>query len=203
MDYHGITMKGPFWVENQNINSFSSEDEGKLRYPGGADMHLYYGSSTRWTKLNKDGYGEIPQNAKILVYKDTAITGYTLIGSVDDELIYITKGSANGGEVGGSLKIGSTWTQPNHLHPEPIHIHSIGSHSHSFSGTTSIALSSLRNDKSGKPLTEWQNHSHSISFSTDISIGNTADNVAQNTGNSAPANSWRPLGMNYTIQNRT
>ena len=79
----------------------------------------------------------IPSGEIILFEKDTVVLGYTLLTSLDDDLVYITKGSAAGGETGGTAKTGSTWTQPVHAHiitPDgSVHTHAIaddGSHDH-------------------------------------------------------------------------
>jgi len=44
----------------------------------------------------------VPKNEIILFEKDTVVLGYTLLSDVDDEVIYITKGSAAGGTAGGT-----------------------------------------------------------------------------------------------------
>jgi hypothetical protein len=198
MDYHGIKMKGPFFAEDANVASFSPEDEGKLRYKSGS---LYFGSSTKWNKLNTTD-SEIPSNYQILILSNVAISGYILITTMDDELVYITKGFSAGGEYGGNAKIGSTWTQPNHSHSEANHIHSIGSHIHTFSGTTDIAISINRCDNDGHQNSEWQNHSHGISFTALASSDNTGLSSSNFTGLASTVNTWRPLGRNFTIQQR-
>ena len=44
------------------------------------------------------------------------MVGYSIVTTIDDELVYITKGSGAGGDIGGVQRAGSTWTQPNHSH---------------------------------------------------------------------------------------
>jgi len=60
---------------------------------------------------------------KTLFYQDTAPAGWTINNTLNDKLVYITKGSAAGGEKGGSAHSTGVWTQPTHTH-------SIGSHKH-------------------------------------------------------------------------
>jgi len=76
-------------------------------------------------------YNDVPSGSIILFEADTAIVGYSLLADQDDMLVYITKGSAAGGEAGGTLKSGGTWTQPNHSHvinTEASHTHTTNSH---------------------------------------------------------------------------
>lgn len=79
----------------------------------------------------------IPSGEVILFESDVAVLGYSLLTSIDDELVYITKGSAAGGDAGGSTKTSSTWTQPAHSHSISLdgsaHTHVVfgdGSHNH-------------------------------------------------------------------------
>jgi len=95
------------------------------QYPHGPDAHNFP--------------PDIPSGSIILFEADTAVTGYTLLTDVDDELVYITKGSAAGGEMGGIDRTDSSWTQPVHAHiitPDgSVHTHVIaddGSHNHKW-----------------------------------------------------------------------
>jgi hypothetical protein len=176
----------------------------------------------------------IPSTAIILFESDTTITGYTLLTSIDDEVVYITKGSGAGGEAGGSAKSGSTWTQPVHAHiitPDgSVHTHVIvndGSHEHMWkhnpSGTTeytwgaggstiNLTTSSgtpgqgiLINADNGEILDNTNfytdndgNHDHSGLTEP----GDDYHDHGGSTGTSATVNTWRPLGRNYTRQQR-
>ena len=78
------------------------------------------------------GYGSIPSGEILMFEKNTAVVGYTLKTDVDDSVVYITKGSAAGGEFGGTVKSGGTWTQPSHTHTGPSHRHIIPTHTHNI-----------------------------------------------------------------------
>jgi len=52
----------------------------------------------------------IPSGTKMLFYQDTAPTGWTIQNTLDDKLIYVTKGSAAGGQVGGAAHTTGSWT---------------------------------------------------------------------------------------------
>jgi hypothetical protein len=72
----------------------------------------------------------IPSGTKMLFYANTAPTGWTIDNTLDDKLIYVTKGSVAGGQSGGGVHSTGTWTQPNHTHTGPSHTHTGPSHTH-------------------------------------------------------------------------
>jgi hypothetical protein len=84
-------------------------------------------------KLNEAAMGphDIPSGETILFYKDTAVAGYTLKNTLDNKVVYVTKGSAAGGQTGGAVHSTGTWSQPNHNHAGPSHTHTGPSHTHS------------------------------------------------------------------------
>ena len=68
-------------------------------------------------------------------YQDTAPDGWT-IQNLDDKVIYITKGSAAGGQTGGGAHSTGTWvisalSADSHTHSGPSHTHTGPSHTHS------------------------------------------------------------------------
>ncbi len=67
---------------------------------------------------------------KMLFYMDTAPLGWTLLNTLDDKVVYVTKGSAAGGQTGGAVHSAGTWTQPSHTHTGPSHTHTGPSHTH-------------------------------------------------------------------------
>lgn len=52
----------------------------------------------------------------LLLYENTAPTGWTIQNTLDDKLLFVTKGSVAGGQTGGTVHSSGTWTQPNHTH---------------------------------------------------------------------------------------
>ncbi len=52
----------------------------------------------------------IPAGTKMLIYADTAPSGWTIDATVDDKLVYISKGSAAGGQTGGGAHSTGSWT---------------------------------------------------------------------------------------------
>jgi hypothetical protein len=91
----------------------------------------YYNGSN-WINLG----GTIEAGTTMAVWQNTAPIGWTLNAITDDKLIYITKGSAAGGEIGGAVHSTGSWTW-SHTHttnpcalndPEywPYHIHNMG-----------------------------------------------------------------------------
>jgi hypothetical protein len=149
-------------------------------------------------------YASVPSGEIFLFEKDTAVTGYTLLTSVDDAVVYITKGSAAGGETGGTNKSGGTWTQPTHEHGglgaytdyHTLDLTEIPSHRHDFSGFSAFVTQggNAGETHNGKPVQSYTNyvggggqHRHDLS-------GITADGTPS---------TWRPKGRNLTRQQKT
>ena len=64
-------------------------------------------SGAEWTKLLDIA---IPSGTKMLFYQDTAPTGWTIQSTLNDKLVYVTKGSAAGGQTGGTIHSTGSWT---------------------------------------------------------------------------------------------
>jgi hypothetical protein len=127
---------------------------------------------------------DIPTNETILFEKNTAVTGYTLLITYDDMVVYITKGTGAGGESGGVLKSGGTWTQPGHT----LSISEIPAHDHSIS-VPPYAATTHR----GSGSSNW-----TLAFSSPVTAtGTTGGGGSHNHGSS-----WRPTGLNFTRQRR-
>lgn len=91
---------------------------------------------------------------KVVFYQDTAPTGWTIVNTLDDKLLFITKGSGAGGQTGGGVHSTGTWTlsgvsvsvdshtltvaeMPEHTHPLNGYITSGGDRGYPNTGTTS------------------------------------------------------------------
>ena len=160
------------------------------------------------------GLIDVPSGEIILFEKDTAVTGYSLLVTDDDSIIYITKGSGAGGEVGGTAKAGGTWSQPNHNHPfTSTHTHTSGAHTHTVDITannkgTVINSNGYNVFGTGSGSNSWfyvGNVGNSIGKRevTSSGSGSTGNGTASgNTSGNATSNAWRPQGRNYTRQQR-
>ena len=51
-----------------------------------------------------------PAGTKAIFYQDTAPTGWTIENTLDDKLLFVTKGSGAGGQTGGTVHSTGTWT---------------------------------------------------------------------------------------------
>jgi hypothetical protein len=132
MEYSNIRIMGKFTAElKTELSTYNSDEEGSLSYIR-ADNQLYYGN-----EVDSDfrSLVDIPKWARIFFESDTTILGYSLLTSVDDALLYITKGSAALGEPGASLKDSGSWTATAHTHTQ-LHEHTGGTHSHTLNNHT-------------------------------------------------------------------
>ncbi len=187
---------------NMNANGDAGDAAGQLAIGD----HTHVSGDTH-------NYNDIPSGATILFESDTAIVGYTLLTTVDDGVVYITKGSAAGGETGGAAKPGGTWTQPNHLHSistQAVHTHDTSDHTltvseippHTHSGMN-VPLAGI---SGGDAIGAWTGDTGSTGGGNAHNHGATdlggSHNHGGSSGNSATVNTWRPVGRNYTRQTR-
>jgi len=117
----------------------------------GADPIVYIrnGANTAWTRwgyinkttgqfiVDKATEGGLVAGVKMIFYADTAPTGWTLLNTLDDKLLYITKGSSAGGQTGGGVHSTGSWTisgltVDSHTHTGPSHTHTGPSHNHKW-----------------------------------------------------------------------
>lgn len=141
-----------------------------------------------------------PAGTKMVFYQNTAPAGWTIDNTLDDKLLFVTKGSVAGGETGGGAHSSGTWTQPNHLHTTgdvtltaaqsgvPAHTHS---HSHSLtilqSGGGVLGYWAMGGD-----ATDLTTANTNADATANAAAGASQAHNHGNTGNSATANTWRP-----------
>lgn len=168
--------------------------------------------------MNPDHF--IEAGTKMVFYQDAAPTGWTIENTLDDKLLFITKGSVAGGETGGGAHASGTWTQPDHTHTGPSHTHTGPSHTHtgpshnhqwyeydagddwSFdsAGTASdVTVLSRGNNKvvtgSGTGNSFNEDQYTDLDGTGNTGAGGTGNTGASGTGataGGATANTWRP-----------
>jgi len=156
-----------------------------------AGLTLDTEDNTQLQKALGIDFKDIPSGEKILFYKNTAVIGYSLLDTLDDKVVYVTKGSAAGGQTGGAVHSSGSWT---------ISGLAAGAHSiteaelptlhlevrASSSGTGGTANAFTRGVNTGGPLVDTTSkgsgtgHAHTITHT--------------------PA--WRPAAYNFTMQQR-
>jgi len=163
-----------------------------------ADGKVLY--ATNSSGLLSYSYISVPSNEIIIFDDDNQVTGYTLLYDIDDEVVYITKGSANGGETGGTST--GTWTQPTHTHSgytgyHQLTIDEMPSHTHPpQSGYSNFHARQAGNKgESGESYGSFtytdyeggdQPHRHDLS----------------NIVSDGTPSTWRPRGRNFTRQQK-
>ena len=137
----------------------------------GADPIVYIRNGTntawvRWGYVNKttgqlvvDNATDsgIPAGTKMIFYADTAPTGWTLLNTLDDKLLYITKGSGAGGQTGGGVHSSGSWTisgltANSHTHTGPSHTHTGPSHNHKWYNMTDAFTDDQTFNSGGSPI---------------------------------------------------
>jgi len=82
--------------------------EGGLGYA--TDEKKLYKGTASGKEAFDFGANVFPSGTKMLFYQDTAPTGWSIVDTVNDKLVYISKGSAAGGEAGGAELSSGSWT---------------------------------------------------------------------------------------------
>lgn len=157
------------------------------------------GTKTDWTvslsaPVTTLTYGSFPAGTTMLFYADTAPLSWTLLNTLDDKLVYVTKGSASGGQTGGTTHSSGTWTQPshshsgpshthtgpNHNHTGPSHTHTGPSHTHAVTGNTAANSMYYNNIVAGSDSGIHGQHYHSVNITS--AAGGTGATGAGGTG---------------------
>ena len=129
----------------------------------------------------------IPSGTKMLIYADTAPAGWTIDNTLDDKLVFVSKGSAAGGETGGGAHSTGTWTQPDHTHTTPDHAHQMpfGYWGNNFYWDVSPPYGTSGSFTASHGVT-------GSSLSPALATTLTSSTNGGNTGSSATASTWRP-----------
>ena len=131
---------------------------------------------------------DIPAGTKMLFYADTAPTGWTLDNTLDDKVVFVTKGSAAGGQTGGGAHSTGTWTQPGHQHAHAaftLTANEMPAHTHSTTITSA--------GDGAVPKTYGTGAAGSILNTA--STGGGASHTHPNAAAAATANTWRPAAF--------
>lgn len=143
-----------------------------------AKAELFYidedGNEIQLSSAGSGGGGDIPTGTKMLFYMNAAPLGWTLQNTLDDKVVFVTKGSAAGGQTGGVAHTTGTWTQPDHT----LTVAEMPEHNHGFNQAASHPGTGSRLNNGG----------------TDIYSGLTGGDGAHNHGTA-----WRPAAYNFII----
>ena len=118
---------------------------------------------------------------KILLYEDVAPTGWTLQNTLDDKLVFVTKGSVAGGQTGGGVHSTGTWTQPDHT----LTIAEMPAHDHNLI---------QQNDGASISGSGWITHTGTRPVASSENCNDTGGGGAHNHGTA-----WRPAAYNVII----
>ena len=185
-----IEIDGDTQIDGTLKVTGGSPTSGKILYTTNAQGTLSY------------VYASVPSLETIIFDEDTAVAGYVLHTGFNDGIVYITKGSAAGGETGGAYKTGGTWTQPGHDHGGYTGYHTltlseIPSHRH---GPTSGQFHTTAGSYSGLIQGGGRRGAFSYTGYTGGGTGHRHD-LGSLTLDNTP-NTWRPYGRNFTRQTK-
>ena len=132
-----------------------------------------------------------PAGTKAIFYQDTAPTGWTIENTLDDKLLFVTKGSGAGGQTGGTAHSTGTWTISgiaggNHV----LTIAEMPSHQHAIKKGTATHPEMYGTGQAGDETGEQQ-------YS-----GYVGGGAAHSHGASSHNGSWRPAAYCVIIASK-
>ena len=141
-------------------------------------------NGTAWEKATP---ALLPSGTQMLFYQDTAPVGWTIQDTLDDKVVYVSKGSAAGGETGGGVHSTGSWTisglsASTTVDGHAITIDEMPAHTHSYSHIVAGGTQELLN--SG-------HDNHMATFDSGSTGGNAAHTHGASTSVSQDG-SWRP-----------
>lgn len=197
MDFHGINTVGKIWLERITTKPvFIANYIGRMVFALD-NQTLSFGTSAGWIDIISATQGgitnpAIPSGEIILFEKDTAVFGYSLQIDQDDQLVYISSGGAGG------AKPGSTWTQDQHSHaqnPHTLTITEMPSHNHPPKAGVGNFMSSTGSSH-GRGGDSYGVHS------TTGYTGGSGGHTHPDSVDNGTVAGWRPLGRNFTRQQK-
>lgn len=150
----------------------------------------------------------IPSGSKMLFYADAAPTGWTLINTMDDKLVFVTKGSGAGGQIGGAVHSTGTWTLAGLT--DSGHTHAAGSyagpnHTHTLASAGALNTCVYAN-KIGIMAGELVDGAGGAEAGTRTSSTTGNPSATALTGSSASgtativsAGTWRPAAYSFIV----
>ena len=112
------------------INALSGMAEGAIVFDEDLKSWKRY-SGAAWVRK-----GDFPSGTKLGgFYQDTAPEGWVILNTLNDKLMFVTKGSAAGGQAGGTVHPAGSWTISGfdaNVGNHTLTINEIPSHYHSF-----------------------------------------------------------------------
>jgi hypothetical protein len=113
---NGVEIDGLI-IKDEGFALGSDADGDVYVRSGGKLARIAKGSANQVFKMNSLGtipeFGNadaFPSGTKILFYQNAAPTGWTIDTSLNDKLVYITRGSGAGGQTGGQIHTTGSWT---------------------------------------------------------------------------------------------
>lgn len=151
-------------------------------------------------KYYVDHVSPVPSGETILFYKDIAVLGYTLLDTLDNKTVYVTKGSAAGGETGGGIHSSGQWTitgitGPSHNHNwynyqgEQLHAHSYNSGGSAVDVDVSVQSGGFKGVQA-------------IAATGETCLYDSYYTTTSGTGACASTGAWRPAAYCCTLQTR-
>lgn len=136
---------------------------------------------------------QFPSGTKMVFYQDTAPTGWTIQNTLDDKLLYVTKGSTAGGQTGGGVHSSGTWSWAGIRTAD----HTLSAAESGVPAHTHTAVYPIREDDSGGTQTYWNEGNlgtdSTPSHDNPVTVfANAAAAASSGHSHALSGSSWRP-----------
>jgi len=166
------------------ITALTGMAEGAIAYDETLGKLKIY-TDGAWTAL---ALGAFPAGTKMLFYQDVAPTGWTIENTLNDKLVFITKGSAAGGQTGGGVHSTGSWTISGfaaNVGDHTLTIDEMPAHTHSYTAAQLTTLAGSEGPAARSPA--------------GYTSGSTGGGRAHNHTSPAHNGTWRPAAYNCII----
>ena len=149
---------------------------------------LKYNTGLAWSNIG----GTVPSGTKMVFYQAAAPTGWTLLASVDDKLIYITKGSVLLGETGGTPCSSGSWSISGFSGATASHTLTLAetpAHAHTYTGAGDLTVGG----------SEYSSDYSAVAGGNSLSTGGGGGHTHDLSMTDVLDHTWRPAAYNCII----
>jgi len=206
IEHKGVTYASPgthkpggttaLYVDSEaNINTLATTAASSMAFDLTTN-NLRYNNNGPYVTVG----GLCPSGSKMIFYQDTAPIGWTIDDTLDDKLIYITKGSAASGETGGGVHSTGTWTVYVHTHTTEEHTlteEEMPPHNHATSSPAKGYTAGATELSSGQTCPSRDTAAHVFTIQT--SYAGSGESHAHGDLSYVGLNTWTPAANCFII----
>ena len=153
---------------------------------------FYKNSANQVVQLTANGLiniSQFPTGTKLPFYQDAAPAGWTIDETLNDKLLFVTKGSNAGGQVGGGPHASGNWVISDLTH---AHVHPGASHTHPVPASNNVWGGGNAGNYGGIELASSNNAAFTAVINANTLVNSNGNTGAANDANITSGGTWRP-----------